>query len=321
MKFYRLGLLLVGAILLSGGFCSCSSSDKNNDEETYNRWAPIANEIVKNSSSEAEKVQAIYNYICSNITYDTSYSIYTAEECWEKKAGVCEAYCDLFYCLANPLGLKIQKVGGYSRSGNNIGSHVWIAASYNGGWHLMDPCWGAGYVSGINFVKRNDPSIWYDVDPYGLIFSHYPDNIEWSMLPIKISKTQFEVLPEINDGLLSTGLDFKGLLTGWLDGSIKQIPQFGRYQDIKVLLKEIPLNGVLNVGETYEFVIQPFNGQKWFFMTDGSSIPSDAWIQNEDGSQTIEITPNGSYTQLTLNVMVGASSYAQYVTYRVGTKL
>ena len=51
---------------------------------------------------------------------------------------------------------------------------------------LIDPTWGAGIVSDGKFVRSTDNSMWFDVSPYWMAFSHYPDNYFWTKLDISI---------------------------------------------------------------------------------------------------------------------------------------
>ena len=69
-------------------------------------YAPIAQQITDGEVTKYDKARSIYQWICKNISYDTTYQIYTADKCWELKRGVCQAYCELFYRLAEPLGIN-----------------------------------------------------------------------------------------------------------------------------------------------------------------------------------------------------------------------
>ena len=69
-------------------------------------WKGITQRITANSRTERQKAHAIYRYLCNNISYDTDYKIYYADECWEKKKGVCNAYSELFYLMATSIGLE-----------------------------------------------------------------------------------------------------------------------------------------------------------------------------------------------------------------------
>ena len=55
-------------------------------------WAAIAAPIVSGCRTNMEKARAIYRWLCDNITYDYTYTIYDAATCYERRTGVCNAY-------------------------------------------------------------------------------------------------------------------------------------------------------------------------------------------------------------------------------------
>lgn len=84
--------------------------------------------------------------------------------------------------------------------------HSWVfvyTKAYDG--IFIDPTWGAGAVIDGKFIKSKNSDLWFNVSPYWMIFSHYPDSDLWTKLDIKISEYQFESLPYMlplgdNDG-------------------------------------------------------------------------------------------------------------------------
>ena len=73
-------------------------------------YSPAARQITEGCTDKYDQVKAIYRWLCANISYDTSYTIYTADECWDNQRGVCQAYCELFYRLAEPLGIDVHVI-------------------------------------------------------------------------------------------------------------------------------------------------------------------------------------------------------------------
>ena len=78
-------------------------------------YSTLAKSITKNAKSKLEKNRAIFNWICENIAYDTSYTIYTADECYEQKKGVCQAYSELYYRLCEAVGIKCIIISGKTK--------------------------------------------------------------------------------------------------------------------------------------------------------------------------------------------------------------
>ena len=146
-----------------------------------------------------EKARAIYNWICENIAYDTSKQIHDAETCYRTRRGVCQAYCELFCYMAEVAGLTADIITGKAKSSDGRileDKHSWIFVythAYDG--IFIDPTWGAGAVDGVKFVKNEDNSQWFDVSPYWMIFSHFPDKQYWTKLDVSISEEQFGKLP------------------------------------------------------------------------------------------------------------------------------
>lgn len=158
--------------------------------------------IIGNANTVEEKARAIYDWICDNIAYDTTKKIHDAETCYKTRRGVCQAYCELFCYMAEAVGIVAEIITGVTKDAKgNISSdkHAWIFVythAYDG--ILIDPTWGAGTVDGVKFVKNDNNSSWFNVSPYWMIFSHYPDQPYWTKLDISITEEQFEKLPVVN---------------------------------------------------------------------------------------------------------------------------
>jgi hypothetical protein len=102
---------------------------------------------------------------------------------------VCEGYASLFAALALKAGLEAIVVGGHGKGygyhplkpGDPLpefkpSGHAWNAVRIdNGEWKLIDPCWGAGHVSGESYVKSFTPAQFtMSNDEFGK--RHYPSD-------------------------------------------------------------------------------------------------------------------------------------------------
>jgi transglutaminase/protease-like cytokinesis protein 3 len=169
--------------------------------------------IIGNASTIENKAKAIYDWICDNIVYDTTKQIFDAETCWKTGRGVCQAYSELFCYMAESVGLVVDIIVGKTQNpeGEILESkHAWVFVythAYDG--IFIDPTWGAGFVDGSRFVKSDDNSPWFNVSPYWMIFSHFPDKEYWAKLDIKITEDQFKNLPYL---LPEKGIDGKDAL-------------------------------------------------------------------------------------------------------------
>ena len=126
--------------------------------KTHYDYTNLSRSITKGCKTDYDKVRAIYKWMCDNIEYDTSYKIYDADNCFDNRKGVCQAYCNLFYNMAKSIGIKVEIISGISKdSYGNIGStgHSWLFAYVEDNYGiLLDPTWGAGSVSNGKFVKE-----------------------------------------------------------------------------------------------------------------------------------------------------------------------
>lgn len=152
-----------------------------------------------NANTVEEKARAIYDWICESIAYDTTKQIHDAETCYKNKRGVCQAYCELFCYMAETVGLTAEVITGISKDNEGEVSgdkHAWIflyTHAYDG--MLIDPTWGAGTVNGVKYIKSENHSSWFNVSPYWMIFSHFPDEQSWTRLDITVTEEQFRELP------------------------------------------------------------------------------------------------------------------------------
>ena len=167
--------------------------------------------IIGNAETIEEKARAIYDWICGNIAYDTTMQIFDAETCWKTKRGVCQAYCELFCHMAEVAGLTADIVSGKTKTSDSKiaeDKHAWVFVythAYEG--LLIDPTWGAGAVADGKFIKSNNNSMWFNISPYWMAFSHYPDHQFWTKLDITITEEQFASLPYMLPSIDNDGKD------------------------------------------------------------------------------------------------------------------
>lgn len=114
-----------------------------------------------------DKARAIFVWLHHNISYDTesffskNLKASTPSSTFSSGLAVCEGYAGLFVDLASRCGIEAKTVSGFGKGFGfippTIGSsipkfemnHAWNAVKLEGGkWHLIDSCWGAGYVEG-----------------------------------------------------------------------------------------------------------------------------------------------------------------------------
>lgn len=282
---------------------------------TSHNYKPFAMRMIGNAKTKLEKVKAIYDWMCENIRYDTSYSIYTADECFNKRKGVCQAYSELMYRLCEAVGVKCTIISGIARHQYGGGGHAWICAEVEGRSILIDPTWGAGHVNGNKFTFREDHSYWFDVDPYWMIFTHLPNNKEHQFIYSPIDESIFNRLPRISPDCKYFGWNARDIFMKCLRQEITSLPHFYGVEKQIFQFADIPLQKTLQVGHTYKFRIKVADPRRI------SIIANDQWYKYEDWTNdgeyiSIFITPS-SPGDLNLSYKKDDGWYGTIVKYEV----
>lgn len=133
-----LGVLFLMFILLN----------KNDMEQAMlisNDWSieyqSFTDEICKDSSSDKEKVLAIYDWVITNISYD-----YDADPMYQSieinrtvttRKGICFDFANLFTMMCRSQGIPCYSVDGYKKDDENS-LHTWNRVYYDGNWWNCD---------------------------------------------------------------------------------------------------------------------------------------------------------------------------------------
>ncbi|MBC8588028.1 transglutaminase-like domain-containing protein [Paratissierella segnis] len=123
----------------------------------------LGNEIVKDSSSELGKVEAIYNYVVENIKYD-NYKMSVIPDDYvpdlgkilQDKKGICYDYSALFAGLLRSQGIYTKLVKGYK---NDIEEyHAWNEVLLDDKWVIIDTTYDAALFRGnrnLSMIKSS----------------------------------------------------------------------------------------------------------------------------------------------------------------------
>jgi hypothetical protein len=278
-------------------------------------YRSIASEITAHASTKMQKVRAIYNWICENIEYDTSFQIYHADECYKHRKGVCQAYSELMCSLCQAVGVPCTLVSGVGRYQYGGGPHAWVYADVEKGRILIDPTWGAGYVNGSTFTFRLDHSDWFDVDPYWMIFTHYPDNAEHQFIDQPISRETFNRLPRLEPSCKHFGWKAQTIFTKYLRNEITAFPSFYGEDQAMFLDADIPAQRYLYVGVEYTFKLKVKDPQKIAISTDAEWYTHERW-QREGEYSILRLTPT-TPGPLSISYQQDDGSYGTVLGYEV----
>lgn len=269
-----------------------------------NVWHERANGMTRNCKTQYQKAQAIYMWMCENIAYDTEETIKTADDCWMAKKGNHEAYVDMYVKLATAAGVEAKAVFGTTgqdkaRTPKNkdIGDHAWVIATCEKGKILMDPTWGAGTVTKTmdEFIISDNPEEWFDVDPYWMIFTHYPKDKADQLLDSIVPERRFKSLPKLYPYLGQYGLDGKMMYELSLQ-RVRPPIFYETYQYLPwtmVQLRNIPKNRTMIAGQTYEFTLEKIKPDVQIALRSsaGDSLISAAKWVRRGNLYSIQITP------------------------------
>lgn len=166
----------------------------------------LAFSIARNSRSEKEKVQAIYRWIASNIIYDHELGrktelqrqIYTSEknvvqEALRREKALCGGFAFMFRDLCKELGIESEVIHGFTKDyaagskNKNVPHHTWNAVKLDGRWQLLDITWAIGHGA-----KNKPDDFWFLTSAEEFVYSHYPEDQKWTLLPNPISFIEFQ---------------------------------------------------------------------------------------------------------------------------------
>ncbi len=279
-------------------------------------YAPIAQQITAGCDSKYKQAYAIYRWLCDNISYDTSYSIYTADECWDSRRGVCQAYSELFYRLAEAVGLNTHIITGMGKTRDGrVEKHAWILAIVEGDntGILIDPTWGAGSVDNGTFIRNENDDSWFHVSPYWNIFTHFPNDETYQLLPQPISRSQFDALPPITPAWGKLGFDVQTIYDRCMAGDTDLPKVYNTGMGI-IYLHQVPDKQTLRVGTNYRFAVQKLQPCELAIISNRTAVTT--W-QQQDGVYYADIVPTEA-GELTFGFKQGNDrSYATVLEYKV----
>ena len=135
-------------------------------EVNNNEIFSLALELIEGKVSNYEKAQAIYNYVASELNYNTDalddikrQRLGAKVVLSEKDNAICQEYSDLFVTLSRAAGIPARLLAGYTTAGIGYdlpqnALHAW-AEFYDEekGWVTVDPTWEST-SDGFNFFDN-----------------------------------------------------------------------------------------------------------------------------------------------------------------------
>lgn len=279
----------------------------------------MARRIVAGAETDYDKAQRIYLWLCDNVKFDATGAVRTADETWTSRTAVCQGYCELFYRMAETVGVKTKLVNGKCRrplAHGKLENHVWLQVATERGEILVDPTWGAGFMFNKNFVRLKEPLLWFDVDPAWLIFSHLPKNERRQHLDPVVSDEQFAALPYVTPLAAQLGIAPREALKQQLEGG-EELP-IVRMQDAswpqQLRLKSVPTVRHLHKDSTYTFVVEKIATEAQLSLDTDATVYGEAQWQHEGNLYTLTLTPQQQGPLcLTLHTLQGIFMQSQRI--------
>lgn len=128
------------------------------EKELDSAVAKLLNSLNVRGKSDYEKVRAVYDYICQNVTYDytnledSTYTLkHTAYAALVNKTAVCQGYATLLYRLLLELGVDTRVIAGETLAG----AHGWNIAKLGNVYYNLDATWDAGTGEYTYFLRNS----------------------------------------------------------------------------------------------------------------------------------------------------------------------
>lgn len=113
----------------------------------------LLNRLNLSGKTNYQKIKAVYDWVCSNVTYDHySSGMYkhTAHAALINRTAVCQGYASLIYRLALEMGIDCRLVAGTSLSGD---AHGWNIIKLGNYYYNLDATWDSDYITYYGYYK------------------------------------------------------------------------------------------------------------------------------------------------------------------------
>lgn len=287
--------------------------------ESNREWKPVAQYIVGDATDKREQAYRIYRWLCDNIAYDTGHTVSTADECYDRRRGVCQGYTELFCRIAAEVGLKTEIVSGKVKDPAGAiddEGHAWLfvyTAKKTG--ILVDPTWGAGSVDNGVFTRSENDDSWFDVDPYWMIFSHFPKKENFQNLPKPIDYGLFCSLPSYHPNHGAFGQDARRLFEQCRNGGTPDLPDYYPTMLPWAEVVTMPQEGTLRIGQSYGFAFRQRRPAELMVQNGTRQSFSGEW-QQADGCVSCRFMPSEE-APVTVAVRTGENAWNVLAQYRI----
>ena len=132
-------------------------TDASQEKQVTQKVSSVLSFLNLTGKTDYQKIKAIYDYICANVTYDyanlndDTYTLkYSAYAALINKTAVCQGYATLFYRMALQAGIDTRVISGTA----NGGAHAWNIVNIDDSYYNLDSTWDAGRENYSYFLKN-----------------------------------------------------------------------------------------------------------------------------------------------------------------------
>ena len=122
--------MVIGTLFLRYNFDLYTTAEQ--EQKVTEGLGDVMADLDLDEKSDYEKVKAIHDYICKNVSYDyehlgnPSYKTqYTAYGALIDHKSVCQGYATLFYRMCLEAGIDARIISGTADNGDGTGNHAW----------------------------------------------------------------------------------------------------------------------------------------------------------------------------------------------------
>jgi len=227
----------------------------------------LAAYLVKPAASERDKARLIYRWITDRIAYDFEGLVSgkkdsRVEAVLQNRKAVCAGYARLFERLGKEAGLEVTIVVGRTKEARtppgqepSPTDHAWNAVKLDGDWQLIDATWGAGSIQNNKFKKRYR-EYFFLPPPEEFIFTHFPVESRWQLLPAPVALEEFKAWPRIPFMLFDLGFTAKDVGARLQSKGLTECVDVTDPAGPKIVVRTAPLERSLRNGSKYRVRVE-----------------------------------------------------------------
>ena len=324
-------LVLPAAVAAAAGqdFTAIDAHVAGIERPTQGDSTEFVKRLIKPARTPLERVRAIAWWMASHIAYDhdmfrnqfpkqqagqaplKAIAANKPAAVMRRGKAVCSGYAALFVALCRTIGIEAAEVSGNVRY-NDVG-HKWNAVRIGGRWQLLDITYMAAGAGNTRQGVGQPVAFYFLPPPELFIFSHYPKQPKWQLLPQPISQREFAAVPPVLPPLLSMVAQPAMLRQAAGDGVREFVPAV-LPEAVKVKLLDAPLARELDAGTAYTFQIRADDCDAVYVDNGGAQLP----LERRGGLFQGKVTPAGSFVRIGVRPRAATGGVMGILDYRVG---